>query len=135
MKPEYKLVMEECAQGSLEGRMTFPEVLQKLSRIGVERYHADYSRAEITYYLTDGASHVVASPHGALEVGDVFQADKVAEAVKQSQRNEHTYVDFVCKTMAAGCVGYFVLLTGHQVIYFGRKGDSHTEMIPAAVFS
>jgi hypothetical protein len=55
-------VMQECARGSLAGELTFPEVVGRLVAVGVERYHADYSRQEITYYLADGDSHVVAAP-------------------------------------------------------------------------
>jgi uncharacterized protein YbcV (DUF1398 family) len=133
MKTEFIEPTEECAQGSLTGRLTFPEILQKLSRIGIERYHADFSRQEITYYLPDGTSHVVSAPHPPHPTGQEFLAASVATAVQQSQRNEHTYSDFVCKTMEAGCVGYFVQITGHRVIYFGRNGDSHTEHFPAPV--
>jgi uncharacterized protein YbcV (DUF1398 family) len=133
MKPENIEVAEECAEGSLKGVLTFPEVLKKLSEAGVERYHADYSRQEITYYWADGTSHVVSSPHAQHNTAVNFSAMAVADAVKQSQSGEHTYVDFVRKTMEAGCVGYFVQITGGQVIYFGRNGDSHTEHFPALV--
>ncbi len=34
--------------------------------------------------------------------------------------------------MAAGCVGYFVQITGRRVIYFGRSGESHVEQFPPA---
>lgn len=123
-------VIEECARGSLSGELNFPAILAKLSSVGVERYHADYSRAEITYYFTDGASHVVSSPHSPQEIGAIFLPEAVASAVQQSQRGEHSYRDFVHKTMEAGCVGYFVQITGQKVIYFGRNGDCHTEHFP-----
>jgi hypothetical protein len=32
----------------------------------------------------------------------------------------------------AGCVGYFVQITGQCVQYFGRKGEVHTEWFPGA---
>lgn len=35
--------------------------------------------------------------------------------------------------MAAGCVGYFVQITGQQVLYFGRNGECHIELFPAAI--
>jgi uncharacterized protein YbcV (DUF1398 family) len=130
MRTQFAQVAEDCAHGSLEGRLTFPDVVQKLSEAGIERYHADYSRQEITYYLPDGESHVVALPYFSHETGAQFSADVVAAAVKQSQRGEHSYADFVRKTMEAGCVGYFVQLTGRQVIYFGRNGESHIERMP-----
>ena len=105
-------VLQQCAHGALAGKLTFPEIVGQLSQIGIERYHADYSRQEITYYFPDGESVVIAT--------------------RQSQRNEHTYIDFIQKTMSAGCVGYFVQITGRRVIYFGRTGESHVEHFPPA---
>jgi uncharacterized protein YbcV (DUF1398 family) len=96
----------------------------------VERYHADYSRQEITYYMSDGNSLVVAAPHPSHATAAEFSALAVEAAVRQSQRNEHSYLDFIRKTMNAGCVGYFVQITGRRVIYFGRNGESHVEHFP-----
>jgi uncharacterized protein YbcV (DUF1398 family) len=123
-------VMEECARGSLAGELTFPEVVGRLVEVGVERYHADYSRQEITYYLADGDSHVVSAPHEEQVTATAFDAAAVEAAVRQSQRDEHTYVEFVRKTMAAGCVGYFVQITGKRVLYFGGDGDIYVEHFP-----
>ncbi len=132
MSPEQTKAMEMCAQGALSGELAFPDIVTRLAAIGVERYHADYSRQEITYYLADGDSLVVAAPHPDHATANEFSSSAVAAAVRQSQRNEHTYVDFIRKTMAAGCVGYFVQIAGRCVIYFGRKGESHVEHFPPA---
>lgn len=56
MNTEQTKVMQGCVQGALSGELTFPEIVGRLASIGVERYHADYSRQEITYYLLDGDS-------------------------------------------------------------------------------
>lgn len=132
MDASRKSLIEACTAGSLAGTMTFPEVVGRLTELGVERYHADYSRGEITYYLADGASLVVAAPHPSHLTADVFDAASVESAVRQSQRNEHTYNDFIRKTMGAGCVGYFVQITGRRVLYFGRRGECHVEHFPPA---
>lgn len=131
MNAEQSQVIQGCAQRALTGEFTFPEIVDRLARIGVERYHADYSRREITYYLTDGDSLVVATPHPCHITAVEFTASAVEAAVLQSQRNEHTYLDFIRKTMAAGCVGYFVQIAGRRVIYFGRNGDLHVEHFPS----
>jgi len=130
MNPKSAQIIQECARQSLAGEIDFPEVLSRLNGVDVERYHADYSRQEITYYWPDGDSLVVASPHPAHATAIEFSPAMVEAAVRQSQRGEHTYADFVAKTMAAGCVGYFTQLTGRQVIYFGRGGESHVERFP-----
>jgi uncharacterized protein YbcV (DUF1398 family) len=130
MSPAQIETVRECDRASLAGELTFPEVVARLMAVGVERYHADYSRQEITYYLPDGDSLVVPTPHADHPTAVEFSASAVAAAVGQSQRGEHTYVDFVRKTMAAGCVGYFVQITGRRAIYFGRSGVSHVEHFP-----
>jgi uncharacterized protein YbcV (DUF1398 family) len=130
MHAELEHLMQACAQGAITGELTFPEIIHRLASSGVERYHADYSRQEITYYLPSGESLVVPIPHPPHEVSQEFSATAVEAAVRQSQRNEHTYTDFIRKTMDAGCIGYFVQITGRRVIYFGRNGESHTEHFP-----
>lgn len=130
MNAEQMQIIQGCARGALSGEMTFPEIVGRLAQVGVERYHADYSRQEITYYLADGDSLVAVSPHPSHPTGSEFSAPAVEAAVRQSQRNEHTYLDFIRKTMAAGCVGYFVQISGRRAIYFGRSGESHVEYFP-----
>jgi uncharacterized protein YbcV (DUF1398 family) len=132
MNAEQTLVIQGCAQGALTGEIAFPEIVGRLTQIGVERYHADYSRQEITYYLADGDSLVVATLHPSHATATEFSASAVEAAIRLSQRSEHTYLDFIRKTMAAGCVGYFVQITGRRVIYFGRNGESHVELFPPA---
>jgi uncharacterized protein YbcV (DUF1398 family) len=133
MNQQLTFALDELAGQSLAGTVTFPVVVARLSELGVERYHADYSRSETTYYLANGDSLVVAVPHDQHATADDFDVAAVEAAVRQSQRNEHTYPDFVRKTMAAGCVGYFVQITGRCVQYFGRRGEIHTELFPAAL--
>jgi uncharacterized protein YbcV (DUF1398 family) len=130
MNGQVKAAIEACAAASLAGEITFPQAIARLSALGIERYFADYCRSEIVYYDLAGETHVVASPHAAVSMGMEFSADVVEKSVRKSQRNEHKYADFVRETMQAGCVGYFVLLTGRQVIYFGRKGEMHIEKFP-----
>lgn len=130
MNVEQTRVIQTCAQGALTGELSFPEIVGRLAELGIERYHADYSRQEITYYLPDGDSLVVASPHLSHITAIEFSPSAVEAAVRQSQRNEHTYLDFIRKTSAAGCVGYFVHIIGRRVTYFGRNGESHEERFP-----
>jgi uncharacterized protein YbcV (DUF1398 family) len=125
-------VVEACAAASLSGTIAFPDVIGRLIRLGVERYHADYSRHETTYYLPDGDSHVVKLDHPPQAIGATFSAAGVEAAVRASQRGEIKYLEFLARSMAAGCVGYFVQITGRQVLYFGRNGEVHIERFPSA---
>jgi uncharacterized protein YbcV (DUF1398 family) len=130
MNPEQMRIVRECVSASMTGAMTFPQIVGRLAEMGIERYHADYTRNEITSYRADGDSLVIAVPWESHETGIEFSPADVAAAVRQSQRGEHTYADFVRKTMSAGCVGYFVQITGRRAIYFGRNGDCHVELFP-----
>ena len=132
MSAEQTQIVQGCTRGALNGELTFPEIVGRLAQIGVERYHADYSRQEITYYFPDGNSLVVGTPFPSHPTARDFSSSAVGAAVRQSQLNEHTYLDFSRKTMAAGCVGYFVQITGRRVLYFGRNGESHVELFPPA---
>jgi uncharacterized protein YbcV (DUF1398 family) len=100
--------------------------------IGLERYHADYTRRESTYYMPDGDSIVIPVDHPPMPIAVAFSPTGVQAAVRQAQRGEIFYPEFLKQTFAAGCVGYFVQLTGRQVIYFGRDGEQHVERFPWA---
>jgi uncharacterized protein YbcV (DUF1398 family) len=125
-------VIQECASLSLQGKISFGDVVGRLMRIGLERYHADYTRHESTYYMPDGESLVVPMNHPPEPIAKTFSAAGVEAAVRQAQRGEIFYPEFVKQTMSAGCVGYFVQITGRQVIYFGRNGEQHIERFPPA---
>ena len=132
MNANQSAVIQACASGSLNGTITFPEVIHQLTEVGVERYHADYSRQETTYYLPDGGSLVVPVPHPAQSIAEAFSSTLVEAAIRQSQRGQIAYTEFLKQTMAAGCIGYFVQITGRKVLYFGRQGDLHLEPFPNA---
>jgi len=111
---------------------TFTDLVARLAAIGVERYHTDYSREETTFYLPDGQSFVIEHPHPPQPIGNAFSAAEVEKSVRRSQQNEHKYADFLRETRAAGCVGYFAQITGRRVLYFGRNGEIHQELMPPA---
>lgn len=125
-------VLTECKELSLQGKITFPEVVRRLSEAGVERYHIDLTRDEATYYLTGGESHVLALHGPGGEINGSFDAAAVEQAVRASQRGEITHPEFLARIRAAGCVGYFAQLAGHRVQYIGRTGDMHVEPFPTA---
>ena len=132
MNPQQISVIQECATLSIEGKISFGDVVARLMKIGLERYHADYTRHESTYYMPDGQSLVVPIAHPEMAIAQEFSAKGVEAAVRQAQSGEIMYPQFLRQTFAAGCVGYFVQITGRQVIYFGRNGEQHVERFPAA---
>jgi uncharacterized protein YbcV (DUF1398 family) len=61
-----------------------------------------------------------------------FSARGVEKAVRLIQQQAIGYRQF-CRLIAdAGCVGYFVSLTGRRAVYYGRTGDEHVEWFPGA---
>ncbi|CAM5764070.1 hypothetical protein LMIY3S_01023 [Labrys miyagiensis] len=132
MDAQTRLVMEECSKGSAEGRLSFPDVVMKLSAAGVEMYHADFRRSETTYYMPDDASHVVAVGFEHASPARQFGPSGVEAAIRAIQARRIDYRQFCEAILAAGCVGYFVSLSGRRAIYFGRGGESFVEPFPQA---
>ncbi|HQY87179.1 MAG TPA: DUF1398 family protein [Tepidisphaeraceae bacterium] len=132
MTEAQKQAVNEVAELSHAGKIHFGEVVGRLMEAGIERYHADYSRGETTYYMPDGSSHVVSISLPMDSIAREFSASAVQDAVRRAQRGEVFYPEFVKLTAQAGCVGYFVQITGRRVQYFGRDGDVHVELFPGA---
>ncbi|MBM3559606.1 MAG: DUF1398 domain-containing protein [Alphaproteobacteria bacterium] len=132
MHAEATSAARACTAGSDEGRLTFPQVLGLLGRVGIERYHADLCRSEKTYYLSDG--HTIVTPGAPLEVPPQarFSAAGVDRAVRDVQAGRLNYKQFCARIAAAGCVGYHVSLDGRRAVYYRRTAEMHVEMFPAA---
>jgi uncharacterized protein YbcV (DUF1398 family) len=124
-------VMHDVATRSHAGTISFPEVVNQLEQAGVERYHADLCRAERVFYMPDGESHREATGEPARGAAKEFSATDVDAAVRTIQRGEIDYQEFVRRILAAGCVNYFVYISGRQTDYYGRKGEVHVERFPA----
>lgn len=130
MDARTKEAFEECTRASDEERITFPEVVGKLMDVGTERYHTDLMRAEKTYYLPNGESHVVRHAAIAHAPAESFSASAVKAAVRAVQTKQIQYKEFCERIGAAGCVGYVVSLSGRRAVYYGRTGDNYVEPFP-----
>ena len=124
-------LVTRCTRASDDGSQNFPQIVAALSEAGVERYHTDLERAEKTYYLPNGESHVVSAAHGARGVAREFSAQSVERAIRQSQAGAITYAQFCDAVMDAGCVAYLVSIVGRRVVYYGRTGEAHVEPFPS----
>lgn len=125
-------VAQMCAKLTAAGTINFGEVIGRLKYVGIERYHADYTRMETTYYTPAGGSCVVPMDYERRPIAEAFLAAQVEAAVRQSQRGEIKHQQFTDQALAAGCVGYFVQISGQCVQYFGRSGQIHIEWFPGA---
>jgi uncharacterized protein YbcV (DUF1398 family) len=126
-------IITKTARATLEGTITFPEVVSQLLAAGVEYYHVDYVTLRKTFYSTAGAT--VETPigyEGLPPVAAEFDAAALREAILDSQRQGQNYREFTRRAMEAGTQGYFAFLRGKRVTYLGRQGDQHTEWFPGA---
>ncbi|MFM0502343.1 DUF1398 domain-containing protein [Paraburkholderia caffeinilytica] len=130
LNEESRRIAEDCAQRSHAGSIDFGSVVRALSEAGIESYFTDYRRGEHTYYAAGGETYSISLPGAEVAIADAFDADAVNQAVRGAQSGTVKYPEFVHRTMAAGCVGYFVWIAGRQVQYFGRRGEIHVERFP-----
>lgn len=132
MEPRIQQVIESCAAASKAGEISFGEVVAALSEQGIESYHADYRLGMTHYYLPAGETHSVALSVPPQGIPQSFDAELLKAAIRGAQRGELKYPEFVARSMAAGCVGYTVWISGRHVSYFGRRGEQHIEQFPQA---
>jgi uncharacterized protein YbcV (DUF1398 family) len=131
MNEQARRIAEDVTRGSDNGSLTFPQVLEKLAGVGIEAYLCDLRSAIKTYYMPDGDNVVIHEDAAKTPIAERFDSARVSAAVRQSQRNEHTYRDFCRKIAEAGCAGYIVTLLGRRAVYFGRDGEVYTEYFPS----
>lgn len=132
MNSEQVNIIQTCVSLSEQGSASFGDIVVRLTTAGIERYHADYTRMETTFYNARGDSHIVTIAISPTTIANEFSASQIETAVRKAQRGEVNYSQFTHLAFAAGCVGYFVQLTGKCVQYFGRNGEIHTEWFPGA---
>ncbi len=132
MNNDQLAVVKQCSELSQAGKIHFGDLVQRLVKADIERYHADYTRAETTFYTPENGSCVVPMGHALGPIGDAFSAQGLQDAIGQAQRGEIMYPQFTRQVLDAGCVGYFVQLRGRCAQYFGRRGEIHTERFPDA---
>ncbi len=130
MDPHVKDAVHEMTRASDEERMLFPEIVGTLMQAGIERYHADLVASTKTYFLPDGTFETVPC-HAAGPIAQAFSAAEVEAAVHASQTRAIGYGEFCRRVAAAGCVGYFVSLTGRRALYYGRTAEVHVEHFPS----
>ena len=124
-------VIRKTDHDSHAGKLSFSEVVQRLTAAGVEYYYVDYMGMRKTSYGEDGSMVVTSiSYEGLPPVAKDFAGDDLLAAIADSQHNGQTYRDFTRRAMQAGVQGYFAFLRGKRVIYLGRQGDQHIEWFP-----
>jgi uncharacterized protein YbcV (DUF1398 family) len=115
-----------------EGQMTFPQVVHKLTEVGVESYFVDLAAGRKTYYMADGSTYTEKMILALDPIAGEFSDSVLMAAIRGAQADAIRYPEFVKRSMAAGVVGYWAFLSGKKVLYLGRKGESHMEEFPRA---
>jgi uncharacterized protein YbcV (DUF1398 family) len=128
-------VFQECGAGSVAGTVNFPTVVGKLIAVGSEGYRCDLYRREKTYCMPDGGSYIEQlqldpREFNGAHIARDFDEEQIKAALKAVQAGAITYVEFLRRIMAAGCVGYQVCIAGKRALYFGRAGQVYVEKFP-----
>jgi len=126
-----KRILEDCDRLAFEGKLGFPESLQRMAATGVDRYRADLVRLEKMHYAADGESIGISMPlTDAPVIAASFREDGVKSALADIQGGKIDYGEFLRRIRAAGVTDYSVWLKGRRTIYFGRTGDFYLEEFP-----
>lgn len=131
MDAQQKSIAEKCLLSSYGGTADFPTILSNLTVAGFEGYIVDYRKGTTTYFLPDGDNVEFANVRTPGTVAPEFKPAVIEANVRKSQSNAHTYVDFCANVKDAGCAGYLVSLLGKRVVYYGRTGETHVELMPS----
>jgi uncharacterized protein YbcV (DUF1398 family) len=123
-------VIHEVLAESQAGKLIFPEVVRRLSEVGVESYLCDLATGAETFYMSDGTTHMEKMILPLSPIAEQFSASGIVAAIRGAQSDTIRYPEFMKRSAAAGIIAYWAFLTGKKVIYFGRKGESHVEEFP-----
>lgn len=123
-------VMHEVMTESQAGKLTFPEVVGRLSQVGVESYFADLAKSGETFYMLDGKTHVEKITLPSSAIADEFSSSGIVAAIRAAQSDTIRYPEFLRRAPDAGVIGYWAFLAGKNVTYVGRKGELHIEHFP-----
>jgi uncharacterized protein YbcV (DUF1398 family) len=124
------IALHEVLTESQAGKLIFPEVVRRLLEVGVESYFCDLATGAEPFYMVDGKTHSEKMTLPITPIAPDFSSSELITAIRGAQTDTVRYPEFVKRSTAAGVIAYWAFLTGKKVIYFGRKGETHTEEFP-----
>ena len=130
MNASRETLLRETFNASNEGKMHFAEVITRLVAAGIESYSVDYRSHHATYFLDNDETIAFELDTPATSIPRQFIGEDLQAAIRGSQQGVVMYPEFKRLSMAAGCVGYTVWISGRHVTYFGRNGETHVERFP-----
>lgn len=123
-------LMRDMTKKTLDGEIPFGQIVGQLMQAGVESYRTDFVRKETIYYMPNGENVAVPLDFENHVLAEPFSAEGIQSAIKASQRGEIKFREFIVRALDAGISSYIVFFKGKKVIYFGRNGETHTELFP-----
>lgn len=123
-------IVKDSFAASMAGSITFPEVVQRLSATGTERYRIDLIAKQHVAYGLEGDVHCDSFDYDGPDVPKALDTEAVEATIRAIQKGQIAYLTFLERIMRAGCCHYEVYISGRQAIYFGRDGQSHVEPFP-----
>lgn len=132
MDAQKTAIAQNCLTGAYANTLSFPGAVGALMGAGFESYFVDYRANTRTHYLPSGEALVLPNPEDDGPVAETFDAPAVAAAIRWAQSGavDYTYAAFSRRVAQAGCAAYLATFSGRRVVYFGRKGETHTEHFP-----
>jgi uncharacterized protein YbcV (DUF1398 family) len=124
-------IVEECAKLSEEEKITFPEVVERLNKAGVESYAVNMLVPNKIYYAGNKAHVVPLKIKAALNVAADFNQDHIVQALHDIQSKKIGYQEFLKLIMEGGVISYFVYIKGRKAVYCGKHGEQYTELFPS----
>lgn len=118
-------------EASQAGRLHFGQVIRQLLQAQVESYQVDDRAGRTTCYLSGDEVLDLAFAPPPQPIAQAFDAEALRAAIRGAQQGEVMYPQFKQLSQQAGCTGYTVWLTGRQVSYYGRRGETHVEHFPS----
>lgn len=126
-----KEIIQEIIDRNFLGTITFPEVLEILSKERIESYHVDFLRNENRYYGMNGESLVMEVIHSQSQIPEKFLIEQFKMVLMKIQAGKINYEEFCSEIKASGCAYYIVYINGKQVHYLGRNGEEYIEHFPS----
>ena len=92
--------------------MVFPEVVRRLTEVGVESYFVDFSDGKESFYASDGGSYTEKMNLPRDRVAEEFSSAGIVAAIRGAQADTIRYPEFVKQSIAAGVIAYWAFLAG-----------------------
>lgn len=120
-------VVEESVRLSTEEKITFPEVVDRLEKAGIESYMANILASNTVFYEEQETYEVPLNIKAERNVATTFNQENIVQALRAIQAKKIGYQEFIKQIMDAGVIYYLVFIKGKKAIYFGRNGEQYLE--------